>query len=162
MILEETALPVLGICGGCQLINIALGGALVQDIPTEWPAPEGAPAIPHSGRDRKDVSGTVFRHPVALEAGSLVACVVDAPPGEAFLTNSFHHQAIHPQRLGRHLRASAWTADGIVEAVEPAIDSPWAASGRFVLGVQWHPERLQDEALHRNVFLALIEVSKRK
>ncbi|MBN1665072.1 MAG: gamma-glutamyl-gamma-aminobutyrate hydrolase family protein, partial [Deltaproteobacteria bacterium] len=151
MILEDTELPVLGVCGGCQLINIALGGALVQDIPAEWNAPDDVPAIPHSGRDRKDMPGTVFRHPVALEAGSLVARVVNAPPGDVFLTNSFHHQAVHPRQLGRHLRASAWAADDIVEAIEPAMDSPWAASGRFVLGVQWHPERLQDEALHRNV-----------
>jgi putative glutamine amidotransferase len=162
LIFQETALSVLGICGGHQLINIAQGGALVQDIKTERKAPAGRPIIPHAGRDRKDVPGTDFRHPVILEKDSLVARAVDVPPGDIFMTNSVHHQAVHPQRLGLYLRASAWSADGVVEAIEPALDSPWAVSGRFVLGVQWHPERMQDEALQRNIFYALIKTAKQK
>lgn len=159
--LQETELPVLGICGGQQLINIALGGGLVQDIKTEWKAPTDQPVLPHSGRDRKDEPED-FRHAVSLEKDSLVARTVSPPPDEIFMTNSVHHQAVHPQRLGMFLRASAWSADGIVEAIEPSPDSLWTKSGRFVLGVQWHPERMQDEVLQRNIFHALIMAARRK
>ncbi|MBN1380487.1 MAG: gamma-glutamyl-gamma-aminobutyrate hydrolase family protein [Deltaproteobacteria bacterium] len=162
IVLQETELPVLGICGGCQLINIALGGALVQDIKTEWNVPAGRPVIPHSGRDRKDEPGADFRHAVILEKGSLVARTVDASPDEVFTTNSVHHQAVHPERLGRGLRASAWSEDGIIEAIEPMPDSPWAGNARFVLGVQWHPERMQNEALQKNIFRAFIQAAMPK
>ncbi|MCX5853265.1 MAG: gamma-glutamyl-gamma-aminobutyrate hydrolase family protein, partial [Deltaproteobacteria bacterium] len=73
-----------------------------------------------------------------------------------------HHQAVHPGRVGLYLRPSAWTPDGVIEAIEPAPDSPWAQSSRFVLGVQWHPERMQDDAPHRNIFRSLVEASQRK
>ena len=82
-----------------------------------------------------------------------------SPPGGELATNSFHHQAIHPDGIGKYLRASAWSADGIIEAIEPAPGSPWAARGRFVLGLQWHPERMQDEAPHRQPFLALVKAA---
>ena len=200
-ILEETDLPVLGICGGCQLLTIARGGALVQDIGTEWTAPAGGLPLPHSRQDRekqgpiaeagqmrggrqsvkvgitagkkpaavwdnereaktdKTKEAPFFRHPVRFASRSLAARATGTPPGAVLATNSFHHQAIHPDRVGKHLIASAWSADGIIEAIEPAPGSPWAASGRFVLGVQWHPERMQDEAPHRQPFLALVKAA---
>ncbi|MCK9196631.1 MAG: gamma-glutamyl-gamma-aminobutyrate hydrolase family protein [Syntrophales bacterium] len=160
-ILEETNLPVLGICGGCQLLTIARGGALVQDIGTEWRPRGGGLPLPHSRKDREKQGkeAPFFRHPVRFTANSLAARATDTPPGAMLATNSFHHQAIHPDRLGKYLIASAWSADGIIEAIEPAPDSPWAASGRFVLGVQWHPERMQDEAPHRQPFLALVKAA---
>jgi len=160
-ILEETSLPVLGVCGGHQLISIALGGALVQDILTEWQAPAGAQTLTHSRRERSGRQKGIFRHPVRREPGSLVERITQVPPGEILQTNSFHHQAVHPQKIGRYLRATAWSSDGIIEAIEPAPDSPWAKSGRFVLGVQWHPEQMQDKTPHRNIFLALTEASQR-
>jgi len=200
-ILEETDLPVLGICGGCQLLSIARGGALIQDIGTEWSAPAGLLTLPHSRQDRENqgpiaeagkrrgggqsekvgsmagesnvpirVNGkeaktdrgeeaSFFRHPILFTLHSLAAQATGTPPGSMLATNSFHHQAIHPDRIGKYLIASAWSADGIIEAIEPAPGSPWSASGRFVLGLQWHPERMQDEAPHRQPFLALVKAA---
>jgi putative glutamine amidotransferase len=76
------------------------------------------------------------------------------------MVNSTHHQAVNPERLGRFLRASAWSPDGVIEAIEPSEDSPWTRSGRFVLGVQWHPERMQDDEPQRNIFRALIRAAQ--
>ncbi|HAJ27373.1 MAG TPA: hypothetical protein DCG53_09060 [Syntrophus sp. (in: bacteria)] len=160
-ILEETDLPVLGICGGCQLLTIARGGALIQDIGTECTAADGDAPLPHSRQDREKQGkeAPLFRHPVRFTPHSLAARATGTPPGAMLATNSFHHQAIHPDRLGKYLIASAWSADGIIEAIEPAPGSPWAASGRFVLGLQWHPERMQDEAAHRQPFLDLVQAA---
>jgi putative glutamine amidotransferase len=159
-ILEETSLPVLGVCGGHQLISIALGGALIQDICTEWQPPSGVRTLPHSRRDRTGKKIGNFRHPVRREPVSLIARVTQIPPDEALQTNSFHHQAVHPGKVGRYLRATAWSSDGVIEAIEPSADSPWERAGRFVLGVQWHPERMQDETPHRNIFLSLVEAAR--
>ena len=192
-ILEETDLPVLGICGGCQLISIAMGGALIQDIGTEWSAPVDVLTLPHSRQDRENQGpiaeagkrrgrrqsekaggmagkrpATVrvdekedfsFLHPVRFTPHSLVARATGTTTGAMLATNSFHHQAIHPDRIGKYLIASAWSADGIIEAIEPAPGSPWSASSRFVLGLQWHPERMQDEAPHRQPFLSLMKAA---
>jgi len=200
-ILEETDLPMLGICGGCQLLSIARGGALIQDIGTEWHPREGGPPLPHSRQDRKkqeqkaeaeqrrggrqskkvgsmagkstvairvdgkeaktDRGGGAlfFLHPVRFTPHSLAAQATGTPPGSMLATNSFHHQAIHPDRIGKYLIASAWSADGIIEAIEPAPGSPWSASSRFVLGLQWHPERMQNEAPHRQPFWALVKAA---
>jgi len=201
-ILEETDLPVLGICGGCQLLAIARGGALIQDIGTEWTAPNGVLTLPHSRQDRENqgpiaeaghrrgegqsvkvgnaagkrpatvrVDGKEaktdlgkedfsFLHPVRFTPHSLAAQATGTPPGSMLATNSFHHQVIHPDRIGKHLIASAWSADGIIEAIEPAPSSPWAASNRFVLGLQWHPERMQDEEPQRRLFRSFIQAAE--
>jgi putative glutamine amidotransferase len=201
IILEETDLPVLGICGGCQLLTIARGGALVQDIGTEWRPREGGLPLPHSRKDREkqeqiaeagqrrdgrqsekvgNLAGKrpeavwgdekeaktdtgkeapFFRHPVRFTPNSLAARATGTPPGAMLATNSFHHQTINPDRIGKYLIASAWSTDGIIEAIEPAPGSPWATSGRFVLGLQWHPERMQDEAPHCQPFLALVKAA---
>ena len=102
-----------------------------------------------------------FRHPVRMEQGSLVARVTGKEPGSMLQANSFHHQAVAPHRLGRDLCATAWTPDGIVEAIEPAAGSAWARTGRFILGVQWHPEQLSNEQPHHNLFTALVAVASK-
>jgi putative glutamine amidotransferase len=107
--------PVLGICLGVQLLNVAAGGTLVQDIPSQV---EGA--IPHADG---------ARHRVRIEPGTRLAEI--AGEGEVEV-NSYHHQALG--RLGRGFRATARSADGVLEAIERPGDP-------FVLGVQWHPER---------------------
>ena len=110
----EAGKPILGICRGIQLINVALGGTLIQDLP-----PELRPF--HSGK-----TDTV--HPIRAEEGSILSRLY----GPLFPVNSSHHQVV--DRLGRGLRATAWAEGGFPEAVE--------LPGRPILGVQFHPERM--------------------
>jgi putative glutamine amidotransferase len=116
-------LPVLGICYGMQLLAHGAGGSFVYDIPSDRPA-AGAHRLP-------EPSG---RHPVTIEPGSRLAQLVG---GTALEVNSSHHQAV--AEPGRGLRVVAHAADGIVEAIESTDPT------RFVLGVQWHPERMAAE-----------------
>lgn len=115
--------PVLGICYGAQLLNVYCGGSLVQDIPTELPA-----AGQHGWAKARGEPEP--HHPVRLVPGAETARLAEA--SEA-VVNSSHHQSV--RKLGRGLRVTALSPDGVVEAVE------WSAGGRWVIGVQWHPER---------------------
>ena len=115
-------LPTLAICRGIQVVNVALGGTLVQDIPTEWPN-----ALDHDSsatRDRRV-------HPVSVHASSTLYAALG---GESVHVNSFHHQAVASVAPG--LAAVAHAADGVIEGVE------WIADDWWMLGVQWHPEEL--------------------
>jgi putative glutamine amidotransferase len=112
-------LPVLAICRGQQVLNVALGGTLVQDIPSV-----GAGAVMHDAPGRR----TRRSHPVEVAKGSRLAAILG--PGTV-LVNSFHHQSI--DRLGDGLTVTGRAPDGVIEAVEMEERS-------FVLGVQWHPE----------------------
>lgn len=159
-VLEETSLPILGVCGGQQLLSISLGGALVQDLRTEWKPHASQAPLPHAGGAPAEKGSYRYRHAARLEADSLLERVVAAAPG-TFLVNSEHHQAVRPDAIGAGLRASAWAPDGVVEALEPAPDSAFAKAGRFLLGVQWHPERMQEEEAQRRIFRALIEAAQR-
>ena len=114
--------PVLGICRGIQLLNVALGGNLYQDLPREW-----AGDISHSQRARRNH----LSHRVRLEAGSRLHALLGE--GTELLCNSYHHQAV--KDLAPGLTPVAWDDDGLVEAFELQGDS-------FVVGVQWHPENL--------------------
>lgn len=115
--------PLLAICRGIQVLNVALGGSLYQDI-----ASDTGSTIAHdqtAPRDRPT-------HPVkVMVEGTRLGATLAAPEVEV---NSMHHQAI--KRLGRGLRDVAWAPDGIIEGVEAL------AAGPLVLGVQWHPEEL--------------------
>lgn len=117
---ERRQLPLFGICFGMQVLNVARGGTLIQDIRSQWPDAikheQGAP------RDRPS-------HSVRVPLGSRLSGIVYAAD---LLVNSHHHQAI--EALGAGLVATAWSPDGIIEAFEdPRPD-------RFVVAVQWHPE----------------------
>ncbi|MCP9464957.1 MAG: gamma-glutamyl-gamma-aminobutyrate hydrolase family protein [Nitrospira sp.] len=134
-------LPLLGICGGMQTINVACGGSLYQDIPSELERP-----LNH----RQKTKATRVSHPVAVAPKSLLRRIVGQ---SVLLVNSSHHQAV--KRVAPSLRASATAPDGVVEAVE----SP---SCRFFLGVQWHPEFLFDRyEVHKKLFLALLRAARR-
>jgi putative glutamine amidotransferase len=109
-------LPMLGVCRGHQLINVALGGSLIQHLTAALgPDHQGAAAY------RTDRT-----HRVRLEPGSRLAGLL----GQEVAVNSFHHQAV--DRLGRGLVVAGWAEDGVIEAIE--------LPGQPVVGVQWHPE----------------------
>jgi putative glutamine amidotransferase len=120
-------LPILAICRGIQILNVALGGTLLQDIPSRPNAPGGSGAVVHAGAD----------HAIRLERGSLLHQLWGR---EEAAVNSTHHQAV--DRLAAGLRPIGWAPDGILEAAQ-------SASGDKVLAVQFHPEKLsaQDPAM---------------
>jgi putative glutamine amidotransferase len=109
--------PVLGICRGMQLLNVARGGTLCQHLP--------------NGVGHTPEPGTYGSHPVTVATGTRLAGIL-AANGARVDVPTAHHQAI--DRLGDGLVATAWAADGVIEAVEPS------AAGPFLLAVQWHPE----------------------
>ena len=113
------AMPVLGICAGCQLLAVVAGGKLIQHLPD---------AERHTG-------GAVHRAQVTAEGAFSKSCGVK--PGEELTVNSFHHQAVDPDHPGRGMRITARAFDGSVEGIE-------LAGERMVLGVQFHPERMDD------------------
>lgn len=129
-------LPTLAICRGIQVVNVALGGTLVQDIPSEWPD-----AIEHDGAGARDDRV----HGMQVDGASRLAVAL----GAARLTvNSFHHQSIATVAPG--LETVARAPDGVIEGVQWSDDEWW------MLGVQWHPEELTGttESWDRNLFLA--------
>jgi putative glutamine amidotransferase len=140
----DRRLPLLAICRGIQVLNVALGGSLHQDVATSpgTPIQHGQKAPRHEPT-----------HAVKIEAGSRLADVVGAHDLDV---NSMHHQAIN--RLGRGLRAVAFSsADGLIEGAE------LEDASRFVLGVQWHPEELAPhQAAARSLFTALIAAATRR
>jgi putative glutamine amidotransferase len=153
-LLDRTTKPVLGVCGGHQLLNIARGGALVQDLRSEWkPDTRNATTLEHSDDERKGTAqeGSVYRHIVRLAPGSRLEKIIGK---SKVLTNSYHHQAVVPDRIGSGFMATAWAPDGVIEALE------LAGNERWVLGVQWHPERQTDEPEHRAIFEALVKACR--
>jgi putative glutamine amidotransferase len=125
----DAGVPLLAICRGLQVLNVALGGDLVQHLPD---VPGSAP---HRGGD-----GVFHERTVQVDPGSLLGATV----GPALDVHCYHHQAV--ARLGDGLRAVAWSEDGVVEALERV--SPEG----FVLAVQSHPE----ESADRRLFTALV------
>src|SRR5688572_2952391 len=118
--IEKRGMPLLAICFGMQVLNVSRGGTLVQDI-----ASQVANSIKHEQglpRDRPS-------HRIKVATASLLSSLAES---ETALVNSHHHQAI--ENVGRELTATAWAADGLVEAIEDS------RTDRFALGVQWHPE----------------------
>ncbi|HEV2705573.1 MAG TPA: gamma-glutamyl-gamma-aminobutyrate hydrolase family protein [Pyrinomonadaceae bacterium] len=137
---ERRATPLLAICFGMQVWNVSRGGTLIQDISTEVPD-----AIKHEqGAPRGRRS-----HRIKLAQESLIAKLAEACET---VVNSHHHQAI--DTVGENLRATAWTADGLMEAVEETRE------GRWGLGVQWHPEiDWEGDAFSCAIFRAFVEAA---
>jgi putative glutamine amidotransferase len=136
---RQRELPILGICRGIQLINVALGGTLYQDLPTERPG-----SVDHSPSGTRDTRS----HSVRLEPGSRAAKALGTT---SVSVNSFHHQAI--KDLAPGLVPSGWTSDGLIEAVESEPGAPW------MLAVQWHPEEMHADrqAPEHGLFQALVD-----
>jgi putative glutamine amidotransferase len=137
----ERNVPLLAICRGVQLLNVALGGSLHQHIPSAFPG-----AGKHNQGDGPDEPG----HSAWVQTHTKLAALT----GDGDLeVNSRHHQAI--KALGRNLQAVAWAPDGIIEAVETV------ETGRFVVGVQWHPEDMTATAAHaRDLFAGFVESAR--
>jgi len=125
------SLPVLGICRGCQVLNVAFGGTLIQHLPART-------SLPHLVLERERVA-----HMVRIEPGSQLARIEGKPN---IGVNSIHHQAV--DSVGEGLLAAAWAEDGTIEAIERP-DYP-------LIGVQWHPENLLDHASHSKLFEWLV------
>ena len=130
----ERDMPVLGICGGEQLLNIVLGGTLVQHIPAEINHP-----LAHEQPNPRDQPG----HSVAVKEGTLLHKIAGATE---LHINSAHHQAVRD--IGRGVVINAVAPDGVIEGIE-------APAQRFCLGVQWHPEFTIDPA-DAKIFAAFV------
>jgi putative glutamine amidotransferase len=134
---SQRNVPVLGICFGIQSLNVHRRGSLVQDIPAVVENP-----VLHDADDNKPAA----RHTVRIVEDSLIGRLAGS---SAIEVNSYHHQAI--EKPGHNLRAVAFANDGVIEAVEDT-------TGRFMVGVQWHPERgWKEDAFSKALFSRFIE-----
>jgi gamma-glutamyl-gamma-aminobutyrate hydrolase PuuD len=130
-VLAQPPMPYLGICAGSQVLNIGSGGELIQDIPTAKPESK----VAHSGKNgwQGNAAGS---HVVTLNSASKLAAIYAGNQASgkplAFAVPTSHHQCV--SKLGKDLQVAATTDDGVTEAIELPGD-------RFVVGVQWHPER---------------------
>ncbi len=130
-------LPILGVCGGEQAINVVLGGSLYQDIASQFPQ-----ALEHEQQIPKDQHS----HSVKIHLKTNLHRIVDC---REMKVNTTHHQAV--KKPGRGLITNAIAEDGIIEGIE-------STEHRFVLGVQWHPESLMRDSLpQKKIFTSFIE-----
>jgi len=133
------SLPILGICRGVQMLNVAAGGTLIQHIPNSVVRP-----ILH----RQNAPRSYMSHSIALREGTLLARIMGATDGRV---NSFHHQAVGKVAPG--FIASAHAPDGVIEAIE-------GTSAAFALGVQWHPECMwNEERNYDDLFTAFVSAA---
>lgn len=143
-LLQQTVnlkLPFLGICRGLQLINVALGGSLYEDILDQRPGALRHQHFPEMARD-------YLAHPIQIEQNTRIADILNqAEMG----VNSLHHQGIH--HLAEGLKATAFAPDGLIEAFE-------VIGYEFGLAVQWHPEALQAHAPMRKLFEEFVSVAR--
>lgn len=128
--------PVLAICYGCQLLNVYLGGTLIQDLREETDTP-----IAHTKHDIVPEPDDDPIHGATLAGASRLAKIA---VGVETQVNSSHHQAV--ERVGKGLHVTAHAPDGTIEAVE------WTGDSNWVVGVQWHPERMFGDAFSERLF----------
>ena len=132
--------PIFGICRGIQAMNVALGGTLIQDIPSQWQTP-----LKHNGHYEGSQRDDVL-HTVQVDPGARVEVMLRARQAGV---NSFHHQAL--KRVADGLAVTSRAPDGVIESVE-------MAGKRFFVGVQWHPEEMSaGRADMMNLFVGFIQ-----
>lgn len=139
-------IPILGICRGLQVLNVALGGTLYQDLPSQL--------HPDLIAHRQTTPKWQWTHEVKVDEGSRMAAVMGT---DALRVNSYHHQAI--KDLAAPLRTVARSSDGVIEGIEYR-----DLSERWIMGVQWHAEAMRDTGenpAHRNLFRAHVEAAER-
>src|SRR5262249_2958456 len=121
--------PVLGVCRGIQVLNVALGGSLYQDVREQL-----VPSIKHDYFPAADLYGRdMLAHEISIDQGTRLGQILGI---EKCLVNSMHHQCV--KRIADKLRPNAWAPDGVIEGLE-------GTNGQFLLGVQWHPEELLEK-----------------
>jgi len=123
----KRGLPILGICRGCQFINVALGGTLIQDIPKRFGTVHQMP---------KDAPSP-FDHDISIVPGTMLHEIM----GDRLSVDSYHHQCV--ERLADGMVASAYAPEGFIEAFESSKDSDV-----FIMAVQWHPEVTIDDDVY--------------
>ncbi len=138
-VLKNGQIPFLGICAGCQALNIGAGGTLVQDIPSHYKESQVRHASPEGWQKGFN------KHIVKPEEGCNLSKII----GKELLVVTSHHQCI--DKVGDGFNIAARTADGVIESIE-------SKDGRFIVGVQWHPER--DFDVNQALFGELIKKSK--
>ena len=139
--IERHALPLFAICFGMQVLNVSRGGTLIQDIGSQVPR-----AIKHQQGPPRDRPS----HAITLATPGLLQSLAE---NERVLVNSHHHQAV--DSIGRDLMATAWSSDGLVEALEDT------RPDRFAVAVQWHPEiGWKDDRFSRTLFNRFIEAAR--
>jgi len=137
-------IPVLGICRGIQLMNIAMGGTIYQDLESQWTSGQ-------LYKHRQQAPDWYGSHEVELDKGSKLRQMLGV---EKLFTNSFHHQAI--KKLAACFKITAWCGDGVVEGIESLCHS-------FAVGVQWHPEKMwqRDEKM-LGLFKGLVNAAMKR
>ena len=136
--------PVLAICYGCQLLNVYLGGTLIQDLHAET-----GTSTAHRKKDITPEPAEDPRHAAAFDPASRLASILGSAQGEI---NSSHHQAI--EKPGKNLSVTAHAGDGTIEGVE------WRGDANWVVGVQWHPERMFGDAFSERLFADFIAAAR--
>ncbi len=132
-------LPIFGICRGEQLINIAMGGDLYQDLPSNL------------GLHHRQDDDTCYFHDVIFKRPSLLGSLV---PSDRYPTNSYHHQSV--RNLAPGLRVTAHSPDGVIEAFE-------GTGEQFILGVQWHPETsYRHDVFSRRIFESFLAAAEKQ
>ncbi len=135
-VIDRTEKPLLCICRGIQVLNVALNGSLYQDLDSE------GSFYPHT---KKNYPMNAVTHSISIEENSLLFQILKKT---SLGVNSFHHQSI--KSVGNRLKVTAKSEDGVIEAVE--LDGT-----QFVLGVQWHPEKMYDSGEQKKIFAAFLE-----
>ncbi len=138
---ERLGLPVFAICFGMQSLNVSRGGSLIQNIESQ---------VENSVKHEQGKPMDRNSHRIRIAEHGILASLVAAETSEAVKVNSHHHQAI--RSVGKNLVATAWANDGVIECIEDI------RSGRFVFGVQWHPElSWKTDVLSKAIFDRFVE-----